>query len=304
MKITKRILAIMAAVLILSLSCFTAVVSADENTLTFNDGKTANVGDTIDYTFSVGDCPEPLVGIQMYIYYDPEYLQVSEKYNTELTGSVIINPSYIDDKGNGQVIVTASDIAGMDYTQKKTIIDVDFTVLKGGESNITYYITEMYTADAEMNLVPLSNYTFSQDISVNGSSVAEGETPKLETNDEKFEENQISSFVNNEEGKSDGESTYVPSVEATTEAATEAQTGEPQTDENGNTIEATTPTSMDEVTENAAQNTQDGTQATTQATQSGETQQGGTNVVLIIVIVAAVVVVIAVVMLLATKKKK
>lgn len=67
MKITKRILSVVAAVLILTVSCLTAVVSADENTLTFNDGKTANVGDTITYTFSLSDCPEPLVGIQMYI---------------------------------------------------------------------------------------------------------------------------------------------------------------------------------------------------------------------------------------------
>ena len=83
MKFTKRILAVMAAVLILAVSSFTAVVSADESTLTFNGGKTANVGDTITYTFSLGDCPEPLVGIQMYLYYNPEYLKASEKYKTD-----------------------------------------------------------------------------------------------------------------------------------------------------------------------------------------------------------------------------
>jgi len=37
MKITKRILSVVAAVLILTVSCLTAVVSADENTLTFNE---------------------------------------------------------------------------------------------------------------------------------------------------------------------------------------------------------------------------------------------------------------------------
>lgn len=301
MKITKRILSIMAAVLILSVSCFSAVVSADENTLTFNDGKTANVGDTIDYTFSVGDCPEPLVGIQMYIYYDPEYLQVSEKYNTELTGSVVINPSHIDDNGNGQVIVTASDIAGMDYTQKKTIIDVDFTVLKGGESNITYYITEMYTSNDAMELVPLSNYTFTQDISVNGTAVSEGETPKLETDDDKFESNQISNFVNNEEGRSDGESTYVPSVEATTEAPTDEQIQETQTDEEGNVV--TNPTSLDEQTDAASDSD---SQTTAESNTQGEqqTENGGVNVVLIVVIIAGVVVVAAIVLLFVNKKKK
>lgn len=286
MKITKRILSVMAAVLILSISCFGAVVSADENTLTFNDGKTANVGDTIDYTFSVGDCPEPLVGIQMYIYYDPEYLQVSEEYNTELTGYVI-NPAHIDDKGNGQVIVTASDIAGMDYSQKKTIIDVDFTVLKGGDTNITYYVTEMYSLDSESgtyDVIPLSAYTFYQDISVNGTSVSDGETPKLETDDNKFTNEQISGFVNNEEGKSGGESTYVPSVEATTEADSEA-TMEPQTDEEGNVVE--NPTSLDEQTE-----------------ENQGAQQGSNNVIMVVVIIAGVIVVVAIILLVVNKKKK
>lgn len=300
MKITKRILSIMAAVLILTVSCLTAVVSADENTLTFNDGKTANVGDTISYTFSLSDCPEPLVGIQMYIYYNPEYLQVSEQYKSDLSGA-FINPSYIDDNGNGQVIVTASDINGMDYSSKKTVISVDFTVLKGGTSDITYYVTEMYTLDESSGtpeITPLSAYAFHQDITVNGSAVSENETPKLETDDSKFTSDQVSSFVNNEEGKSDGQTTYVPSVEAT-EAATSVEgsttptsaSDETATDANGQTV--TQPTDANG-------------QPITSADENTETAQSssGVNVVLIIVIIAAVVVVIAIILLFATKKKK
>lgn len=300
MKITKRILSIMAAVLILTVSCLTAVVSADENTLTFNDGKTANVGDTISYTFSLSDCPEPLVGIQMYIYYNPEYLQVSEQYKSDLSGA-FINPSYIDDNGNGQVIVTASDINGMDYSSKKTVISVDFKVLKGGESDITYYVTEMYTLDESSGtpeITPLSAYAFHQDITVNGSAVSENETPKLETDDSKFTSDQVSSFVNNEEGKSDGQTTYVPSVEAT-EAATSVEgsttptsaSDETATDANGQTV--TQPTDANG-------------QPITSADENTETAQSssGVNVVLIIVIIAAVVVVIAIILLFATKKKK
>lgn len=300
MKITKRILSIMAAVLILTVSCLTAVVSADENTLTFNDGKTANVGDTISYTFSLSDCPEPLVGIQMYIYYNPEYLQVSEQYKSDLSGA-FINPSYIDDNGNGQVIVTASDINGMDYSSKKTVISVDFKVLKGGESDITYYVTEMYTLDESSGtpeITPLSAYAFHQDITVNGSAVSENETPKLETDDSKFTSDQISSFVNNEEGKSDGQTTYIPSVEAT-EAATSMEgsttptsaSDETATDANGQTVTQPTDANGQPIT-SADENTE--------AAQSSS----GVNVVLIIVIVAAVVVVIAIILLFATKKKK
>lgn len=300
MKITKRILSIMAAVLILTVSCLTAVVSADENTLTFNDGKTANVGDTISYTFSLSDCPEPLVGIQMYIYYNPEYLQVSEQYKSDLSGA-FINPSYIDDNGNGQVIVTASDINGMDYSSKKTVISVDFKVLKGGESDITYYVTEMYTLDESSGtpeITPLSAYAFHQDITVNGSAVSENETPKLETDDSKFTSDQVSSFVNNEEGKSDGQTTYVPSVEAT-EATTSVEG-------------STTPTSASDETvtdangQTVTQPTDANGQPITSADENTETAQSssGVNVVLIIVIIAAVVVVIAIILLFATKKKK
>lgn len=301
MKITKRILSVMAAVLILTVSCLTAVVSADENTLTFNGGKTANVGDTITYTFSLSDSPEPLVGIQMYVYYNPEYLQASPEYTTDLTGLTTVNPSYIDDKGNGQVIVVSSDINGMDYSAKKKIISVDFTVLKGGESDITYYVTEMYTLDESSGspeFAPLSAYTFHQDITVNGSSVSQDETPKLETDDSKFTSDQISSFVNNEEGKSDGQSTYVPSVEATTEgtssnegATTPTSSTEEVTDSNGQTV---------------TQPTDENGQPITSADENVETNSSssGVNIVLIIVIVAAVVVVIAVVLLFATKKKK
>lgn len=298
MKITKRILSVMAAVLILTVSCLTAVVSADENTLTFNDGKTANVGDTITYTFSLSDCPEPLVGIQMYIYYNPEYLQASEEYETDLSGA-IINPTYIDDKGNGQVIITASDIGGMDYSSKKSVVSIDFKVLKGGESDITYYVTEMYTMDESGDspeITPLSAYAFHQDITVNGSTVSENETPKLEKDDSKFVYEQVSNFVNNEEGKSDGQSTYVPSVEATEAPSentsdTDASSTENVTDSNGQTV---------------TQPTDENGQPITSADENTETEQsqGGVNVVLIIVIIAAVVVVVAVILLFATKKKK
>ena len=292
MKFTKRILAVMATVLILAVSSFTAVVSADESTLTFNGGKTANVGDTITYTFSLGDCPEPLVGIQMYLYYNPEYLKASEKYKTDLSGYAI-NTAHIDDKGNAQVRIACSNISGMDFSSKGTIISLDFEVLKGGESDITYFVTEMYTLDNSGDvpeIVPLSAYTFHQDITVNGNSVAENETPKLETDDDKFTDDQISNFVNNEEGKSDGQTTYVPEVESTTEAG-QGETVEPVTDENGEVV--TTPVSDGE----NQQATTDGQNA------DGENQQEGNNIVLIIVIIAGVVVVVGIILLLVTKKK-
>ena len=181
----------------------------------------------------------------------------------------------------------------MDFSSKGTIISLDFEVLKGGESDITYFVTEMYTLDNSGDvpeIVPLSAYTFHQDITVNGNSVAENETPKLETDDDKFTDDQISNFVNNEEGKSDGQTTYVPEVESTTEAG-QGETVEPVTDENGEVV--TTPVSDGE----NQQATTDGQNA------DGENQQEGNNIVLIIVIIAGVVVVVGIILLLVTKKK-
>lgn len=286
MKFIKRILAVMAAILILAASCFTAVVSADENTLTFNDGKTANVGDTITYTFALGDCSDPLVGIQMYIYYNPEYLKASEEFKTDLSGYAI-NTAHIDEKGNAQVRIACSNINGMDFSSKGTIVSVDFEVLKGGESDITYFVTEMYTLNDVPEIVPLSTYTFYQDIIVNGDSVAENETPKLETDDNKFTDDQISNFVNNEEGKSGGQTTYVPEVESTS-APNQGETAETVTDENGEIV--TVPASDSE------------SQQTATGEQSSE-QETGNNMVLIIIIIAGVVVVVAIILLLVTRKK-
>lgn len=211
MNLIKKFSAAFIAVFMIVLS--TVVGLAAE--LTINNA-TANVGDTVTYTLNLSKVATPVAGIQMSVYYDSEYLQLD-------TDSVSCDgfPGYmVNTNLSNQVLMNASEgVDGYDFTNKNEVISLTFTVLKEGKTDITYYVDELYDIYEYGPGDYLKTYTFTTDISVNGTSVVEDAKPVLNTTAQN--NGNTGDFVNNEDAT--GEISYEKALEKEDIKTTETQ---------------------------------------------------------------------------------
>lgn len=214
----KTALSLSVVALILVLSCSSAFAASG---LVINDDAKAKKGDKITYTLYLGDCTEELCGIQMQLFYDSEYLELDEKSlsfpnikgavsNAKLENIIPFNWT------------TATDFVS--FKKTKPLVTVDFKVKKAGNTDITYFVTELYGPD----ITYLRSFTFSNSIDVNGKTVIDKAAPKLNTDPENMNEYQ-GSFVNYADGKGEKngsgkghykvEGTFTPDVPSPTEVS-------------------------------------------------------------------------------------
>lgn len=194
----KRFIKIFSAltmvILILAVSVIPSFAAAD---LTVN-GETAKKGDVITYDLMLGDCSDRIAGFHIFINYDDEYLKVvDDSLNFyELNSQVIANPNSED----GIIFVYSHvdpDEENMaDFSVQKMLATVEFEVLKGGETNIEFFVTDLFGID----MTYMKSYTFTYNLSVNDQPVIEGEPPLLVTDQEFLNENQ-GQFINYVDGK-------------------------------------------------------------------------------------------------------
>lgn len=191
-KITKSIFAVLLALIIL-LASSAILVSAAEGELIVNKKISYKVGDTVTYDLRL-QSSETVVGIQMDIVYDSQYLKIVDEDSVETPkfGGSIINTNL---DNNIKMVWTSPTKPGR-FMDEATLIKVDFEVIKEGKTDITYFIEEMYS----MDLTYLKEYTLTVDFSQNGTVVVEDEPPVVETNPDFVDENQ-GDFPNYADGK-------------------------------------------------------------------------------------------------------
>ncbi len=191
----KNFLKLSFAALLTALMIAVSVLPAfAANELAVNGKAKANKGDTVTYTLKLGDCTEKLEGIQMYIFYDRNLLEIDESSLEipELKGAVY-NAKYKDGIAFNWTSVT--DLVS--FEKPKILITVDFKVKKTNLStDISYFITEMYGKD----MTYLKSFTLTNDVSVNGKKVIKNETPVLSKNS-KYNNEYQGSLVNYADGK-------------------------------------------------------------------------------------------------------
>lgn len=183
--------AVLMTALILALSCATAFAANDYTTV--NSKIKAKSGDTITYTLKLGDCTDKLEGIQMYVFYNKTYLSVdpSSLIYPTLDG-VVKNAAYSD----GIAFNWTSATSPVEFKKTKTLMTVDFKVKRPGDTDITYFIAEMYGKD----MTYLKSYTLTCDVSLNGKKIIKNEPPKL-SRDSSLNNKHQGSFINYVDGK-------------------------------------------------------------------------------------------------------
>lgn len=194
-KMSKSVKSIFAVILALTLAtAFTATVNAAEDELTVNSEVKAKKGDKITYAVNLADCNLDVLGITMSVFYDDEYLRLDpDSITYEKLDGVVQNPNL-----DGYFKFTWTDINNLqDFSKKAMLVSADFEVLKPGETEISYFITDLYGDLDKMET--LSSYTLTCDISLNGEVVSKDKTPIV--NEDKSDENKMQGdFINYVDG--------------------------------------------------------------------------------------------------------
>lgn len=165
--------------------------AADE--VRINDAASVAVGESFTYSMYISDASAGIMGMQAYVFYDTDYLEIdTASINFETLNGVIYNGNL-----NGYMTFNFSDITNYaDFSSRSQLTSMNFKVKKAGDTNITYFIREMYGSDTQS----LTAYTFTYDILSNGKALVTEQTPVVESSD-KYINTYQGNFINYIDGK-------------------------------------------------------------------------------------------------------
>ena len=179
------------SVLILSLMTSMTVFAADDE-LTVNSDAKVKVGDKIKYTLYLSDTKEDIIGFELRMFYDHNYLELDKDSMNYGKFDGVFHNLNIEDK----IPINWTNISTpISFANKAEFLSMEFKVVKGGETEISQFVTEMYGDD----MTYLKSYKWSYDITVNDKSIVKDQTPVISDDKQTLENNQ-GSFINYVDG--------------------------------------------------------------------------------------------------------
>lgn len=179
------------SVLMLSLMTTMTVFAAD-NELTVNSDAKVKVGDKIKYTLYLSDTKEDIIGFELRMFYDHNYLELDKDSMNYGKFDGVIHNLNIEDK----IPINWTNISTpISFANKAEFLSMEFKVVKGGETEISQFVTEMYGDD----MTYLKSYKWSYDITVNDKTIVKDQTPVISDDKQTLENNQ-GSFINYVDG--------------------------------------------------------------------------------------------------------
>ena len=167
----------------------TITAFATEDVLTINGEAKANVGDTVKYSLYLSDCTEEIIGFELRLFYDSDCLEMNkDSIKYEKFDGVIHNTNI-----PGKFPTSWTNISQpADFSSKALFLSAEFKVLKAGDAEISYFVTDMYGDD----MTYLKSYKWTYDISVNNEAVLSEKTPPVRSD----EDIKQGSFINYVDG--------------------------------------------------------------------------------------------------------
>ena len=109
-----------------------------------NDAASVAVGDTFTYSMYIADASKDVMGMQAYVFYDTDYLEIdTDSINFDNLNGVIYNGNL-----DGYMTFNFSDISNYaSFSSRTQLVSMNFKVKKSGNTNVTYFIKEMYDSD-------------------------------------------------------------------------------------------------------------------------------------------------------------
>ena len=179
------------SVLMLSLMTTMTVFAAD-NELTVNSDAKVKVGDKIKYTLYLSDTKEDIIGFELRMFYDHNYLELDKDSMNYGKFDGVFHNLNIEDK----IPINWTNISTpISFANKAEFLSMEFKVVKGGETEISQFVTEMYGDD----MTYLKSYKWSYDITVNDKTIVKDQTPVISDDKQTLENNQ-GSFINYVDG--------------------------------------------------------------------------------------------------------
>ena len=179
------------SVLMLSFMTSMTVFAAD-NELTVNSDAKVKVGDKIKYTLYLSDTKEDIIGFELRMFYDHNYLELDKDSINYGKFDGVIHNLNIEDK----IPINWTNInTPISFANKAEFLSMEFKVVKGGETEISQFVTEMYGDD----MTYLKSYKWSYDITVNDKTIVKDQTPVISDDKQTLEKNQ-GSFINYVDG--------------------------------------------------------------------------------------------------------
>ena len=179
------------SVLMLSFMTSMTVFAAD-NELTVNSDAKVKVGDKIKYTLYLSDTKEDIIGFELRMFYDHNYLELDKDSINYGKFDGVIHNLNIEDK----IPINWTNISTpISFANKAEFLSMEFKVVKGGETEISQFVTEMYGDD----MTYLKSYKWSYDITVNDKTIVKDQTPVISDDKQTLEKNQ-GSFINYVDG--------------------------------------------------------------------------------------------------------
>lgn len=194
-KMTKSLFALIL-MLVMLLGSSAICVNAADDALQVDGRVEYKVGDTLTYNVCLEGVPEKIIGIQMYVTYDPEYLKIDgDSLETPKFPGAVSNTNL-----QGRFTFNWTNVSQMaKFTEKDTLVKVNFEVLKAGKTDIKCFIEEMYSY-TDKTLKTITEYTMTVEYSENGS-VIKADVPPLVEEDPSFVAEHQGQFVNYKDGK-------------------------------------------------------------------------------------------------------
>lgn len=170
----------------------TQTAFATEEQLTINGEAKVNVGDTVKFSLYLSDCTEEIIGFEMRLFYDSEYLEMDKESIVYEKFDGVIHNTNIE----GKFPTSWTNVSNpADFSEKALFLSADFKVLKAGDAEISYFVTDMYGDD----MTYLKSYKWTYDITVNDEAVVSEKTPPVSRDEETLSKKQ-GSFINYEDG--------------------------------------------------------------------------------------------------------
>lgn len=211
----------------LSLFCVLAIIaafavipaSAVEAAQTIVD---VEPGDEVVYELVLSDVDEKVVGCDFSVYYDADAFKVtgvadySGSYNED-DWRATINPDI-----PGEVVGNWSILRGLDFSDGGDIVKVKLEAKEATSTHISYYVRYLYPD----SLQEFTKYTFTCNVTKNGSTVLQNAKPELGKNTN----SDPGQFVNSV----DGDSANAGQGAAVSSGGSDGSNGDPAENQGGN----------------------------------------------------------------------
>ncbi len=162
------------------------------STLTINNAASVEVGKTVTYTLYLSEATESIVGFELRLFYDSDFLEYQKNtlkfdkfdvvfFNEDIKGKIPMNYTSL----NNQPL----------FDKKGQFLTANFKVLNGGNANISYFFTELYGE----NMDYLKSFRFTYDLAVDGETILKDAVPVVNADDDTLQNNQ-GDFINYSDG--------------------------------------------------------------------------------------------------------